>query len=195
MYIENEELDQERLPVTLSLYQSTGQVVYPEQMSVYNHLARRLKDKNILEIGCGIGCGSALLSLNNKVLGTDKLSQNVLFAKALYPWVQFEKHDIVSEIVCGFDITICVDVIEHIKDYRAAISNLLKTAKEVWISTPNRNNLKLGQDRPVNDYHVKEFTPEEMILMIDKKDVEIYRWDNFNRVGLDSTITPLVYKI
>lgn len=195
MYNENKEIDQERLPITLSLYKSTGQVIFPEQMSIYNHLALRLNDKKIFEVGCGIGLGTALMSMNNIIIGTDKLQANVLLSRALYPWVQFEVFDITQEAVTGFDVVVCIDVIEHIKNYKEAISNLVRCGKEVWISTPNRNSPTIGKEAPNNDFHVKEFTPAEMLGMIGKDNVKIYTWKTFSEVDHNTMVTPLVYKI
>lgn len=145
-------------------------------------------------MGCGIGLGAALLSMHNDVLTTDKLQSNIRLAKALYPWMYFEVLNIAKRYCTGFDVAVCIDVIEHIKDYEQAMKNLIKSAKEVWISTPNRNNSSIGQEQSHNCFHVKEFTPEEMFEMIGRQ-VKIYRWDTFEEVEPSTTFTPLVYQI
>jgi 2-polyprenyl-3-methyl-5-hydroxy-6-metoxy-1,4-benzoquinol methylase len=195
LYNENTERDQFRIDVTVSLFKATGEVLFSENKSIYKHLALRIKGKRILEIGCGIGLGSALLDRNNEVFATDKLSDNAQLAKSLYPWVNFNVLDISKISLKGFDVVVCVDVLEHIKDYKSALDNIIKSGEEVWLSTPNRNHPGIGKDKPHNIFHVKEFTPREMLDMIGKENVEMYTWDTFERVGVDSISTPLVYKI
>lgn len=195
MYTENSELSQDRLGITVELIKSTGHALFHEQLLIYQHLAERLKQKRIFEVGCGIGLGAALLSVNNYIIATDKLGSNVRLARALYPWVNFEVHDIAEQSCTGFDATVCVDVIEHIKDYKTAIKNLIESANEVWISTPNRNNPMIGQNKPHNDYHIKEFAPEEILKIIGNKNARIRRWDTFEEVDQSTTFTPLVYQI
>lgn len=194
-YRENTEKEQSRIDVTYNLFKATGQVLFPENKSIYEGLAERLKGKTILEAGCGIGLGTAMLDRHNYVIGTDKLGENVALAKALYPWINFHVCDIAVAIPHGQDVTICIDVVEHIKDYRQAIKHLVASAEEAWISTPNRNNPGHGQDRPNNDFHVREFFPYQMLEMIDRPDVELYAWDTFEKVGVDTMSTPLLYKI
>lgn len=188
------ERNQNRLGITLELIELTGLALYSEQLSIYKHLSTRLKGKKILEVGCGIGLGAALLSKHNDVLATDKLQSNIRLAKAFYPWLHFEVLNIAKLDCAGFDVTVCIDVIEHIKDYKQAMKNLIESAEEVWISTPNRNNSSIGQEQSHNSFHVKEFTPEEMFEMIGRQ-VKIYRWDTFEEVKPSTTSTPLVYQI
>lgn len=188
------ERNQNRLDITLELIELTGLALYPEQLSIYKHLSTRLKGKKILEVGCGIGLGAALLSKHNIVLATDRLQSNIRLAKAFYPWMYFDVLNIAKSDCAGFDVTVCIDVIEHIKDYKQAMKNLVESAGEVWISTPNRNNPGIGQERSHNSFHVKEFTPEEMFEMIGKQ-VKVYRWDTFEEVDESTIVTPLVYQI
>ena len=196
MYIENPQREQDRLPVTFSLLANTGQAIFPENKKIYENLSKILKGRDILEVGCGIGLGSALLERNNTIVASDKLRTNIKIASALYPWVNFKTSDISQTPLEGFEVTVCIETIEHIKNYRQAIQNLVNSAKEeVWIATPNRNNLLHGQNKPYNDFHVKEFTPDEMLEMIGNYEVKLYDWDTFREVDKSSIITPLIYKI
>lgn len=194
-YIENPERDQDRLTVTVELFRRTGQVLFPENLRIYQILAFLLRDKNVLDVGCGIGSGSALLERHNEVVAIDKFPRNIALAKALYPWVNFEVGNVVNDGFARSQVTVCIDVIEHIRDYEKAMANMINSTDVLWLSTPNRNNPGHGQTRPHNDFHVKEFTPDEIIAMAPGCVVRMYDWQSFHEVKGDSIRTPLVYKI
>lgn len=169
-----------------------GFLVWPEQKVIYEQLAKRLSGKTILEAGCGIGYGTALFSLRNRVIGTDVLPKHVAFAKQAYSWCDFELWDILVPTPKKADILVAVEVIEHISNYRTALKNMLAVAPEGYISTPNRNNQSLGQDRPINKLHVREFTVQEMLKLLPKK-TELLHWQTFEKLAPETKITPLVY--
>ena len=73
--------------------------------------------------------------------------------------------------------------------------HLLQSAKEIYFSTPNRNNSDLGQDRPQNDYHVAEFTPQEIKDMMPNVHITILNPYTFMSLDVDTKTTPLVYYI
>lgn len=195
IYSENPEREQDRLPVTFSLLANTGQAIFPENKKIYENLSKILKGRDILEVGCGIGLGSALLERNNTIVATDKLRTNIKIASALYPWVNFKTSDISQTPLEGFEVTVCIETIEHIKNYRQAIHNLVNSANEIWIATPNRSNLGHGLNKPYNDFHVKEFTIGEMLEMIGEYKVELYNWNTFEKVSKESRVTPMVYQV
>lgn len=199
-YKENVQLSQDKVKETFELFHKTGQVIYPENERIYYNLSERINShKHVLEAGCGIGLGSAIMYFsNNNIIATDKKRKTVAFASRLYPWLNFDIWDVsIEPYKTKADIVIAIEVIEHIKDYQTAFNNLLaSTLKELWISTPNRLNKNIGQDNPANDYHVKEFTPQEIIEFAgDKYNVEIFDWSTFRLLPINTDITPLIYQI
>lgn len=93
---------------------------------------------------------------------------------------------------------VSIEVIEHIEAVELAFSNMLKCAtKALYFSTPNRANPRLGQDKPINDFHVQEFTPAEVLKLGPLKDLTVEILDpwSFEAVPMSTTITPLVYKV
>lgn len=177
-YRENPEKDQDR-----SL---DGEVLLPQNEKIYNNLSNLIKSKTVLEAGCGNGLGAFLLAKNaDSVMATDKLAVNVEYAKSVRSKenLSFDLWDISQ---CPYkelyEIVVAVEVIEHVKDYREGIKNLIKSAlQEVWISTPNRNGIS-NKWSPQQEFHVKEFTPQEMVDMIGEYHIEIRDWETFNLI-------------
>lgn len=191
MYTENNEIDQDRVRDTIEHFEKFGYVMFPQNKKTYEWINKKKKSGLVFEAGCGMGLGSYIV---NATLATDKLEKNIKFAQELYPRLNFKTWDISIPRSDKFDVVVCVEAIEHIKNYRQGIKNLITIAtKEVWISTPNRK--ASNENQPTNPYHVKEFTPEEILEMIGDYKVKILDWDTFKEVGTDTKISPLVYHI
>lgn len=198
----NPEREQSRVHEPAELFDKYGYVMFPQQRRIYENLANRLKGRQVLEVGCGNGVGSALLDRTTRqLIATDKLEQNVKFADGLYPWIKFGLWDITRPAPweSKAEVVVAVEVIEHVQDVQAAIRNLLAAAdREVWISTPN------GTDKPrppENPYHVREYTPTEMIEMLTGLTdqavikVRVLDWENLNRLADPEKTDPLVYHV
>lgn len=197
-YIENIEIEQDKAIQICELFEKDNTIMYPEQLKIYHNIAKLIKGKHVLEVGCGMGLGTAILERSVKyILGTDKITKNVIFAKQLYPWIDFGALDISMHIQFKMlDVIVAVEVIEHVKKYEASIKNLINNAiKEIWISTPNRNNEDINNNQPNSIDHVKEFIPKEMLEMIGDYKTEILHWDTFTKLDINTMISPLVYRI
>lgn len=194
----NEPRDQDRAEDLIDNWRKYGYVMFPQQWRIYRQLAERLRHRIVLEAGCGNGMGSAILERAACILSpTDKSPRNVEFARCLYPWIDFRVWDICQP--WGLDkahTVVAVEVLEHVADPQAALGCLIGAAQhEVWISTPNGT----GKPRPPeNPFHVCEYTPAEMLGMLERAgghDVEILGWEDFRPVGPDPAIDPLVYHV
>lgn len=194
------------LPFTegaLDTYAKYGVMMFKQQQLIYRNIIERLRRTDtVLEAGCGIGLGTALMQqrVSTSVRGTDNLAENVKISHSLYPWIRFDVWDIENAspfLPIRFDVVVAVEVIEHVSNASLALRNLCEAAyREVWISTPNG----LGKVRPPdNPYHVMEYTPREMLHMIQeipgKWGVEIFEHEKFTPVGLGDYANPLVYKL
>jgi 2-polyprenyl-3-methyl-5-hydroxy-6-metoxy-1,4-benzoquinol methylase len=153
-----------------------GQAMFQQQELIYGHLARQLAEREILEVGCGSGVGTARLAQTAaSILGTDKLLRNIQFARCLYPWMDFDVWNIHHAGKWRADVVVAVEVIEHVADPAKAMQNLLQaTRRELWITTPNG----LGNPRPPeNPYHVCEYTVSELTAMLQGKYTDAITWD------------------
>jgi len=192
VYIENPEKDQDRVFDTFDHYKRYGQIMFKTQRIIYENIAKRVCAGSILEAGAGIGVGGHIISATTI---TDKLKDNVLFGKQLYPQANWDVWDVATEpYKTRHTAVVAVEMIEHVKKYKKGIENLIASAnKEVWISTPNQ--IATGESQPSNPYHVREFTPKEMLQMIGKRNVQILHWETFEELDDQTLVNPLVYKI
>ena len=151
----------------------------------------------VVDVGSGIGVGANILSQEaDFVWGIDKNEASVNFAQQAFSRVKnniyysaqvtFDHMDILKDTreFLKFDIVVAIEIIEHIYDYKLFLETLIKKfdkrkegyeATEYFISTPNRNNKHIRKDHPQNDYHVREWTQEEMVAVLSQyfKNVEI----------------------
>jgi len=195
-YRENPEKDQDRVFDTYDHFKRWGYVMFPENMKTYQNIAKRVRGR-VLEAGCGMGLGTNIIAHKlgaSNVVATDKLINNIKFARALYPMIEFDVWDLNGNPWKEkFDFVVCIEAIEHVANYKTAIRNLIDSAeKEVWISTPN--GARTEEHCPSNEFHVKEFTPHEMLEMIGNYKTQIFDLD-MNLVEKSTKRHPLIYRI
>lgn len=141
-----------------------------EHMARYAFAARLATGKRVLDAGCGAGYGSAELArAAASVVGADIAAEAVDFARQHYPLrnLRFEQASCTAlpHPDATFDLVVAFEVIEHLADWRALLSEarrLLGPRGQFVVSTPNR--LYYAESRGVegaNPFHVHEFEFEE----------------------------------
>jgi SAM-dependent methyltransferase len=160
-----------------------GERFYPEQYdaSYYEHFHRYIIakefsiNKNVLDVACGEGYGSQMLSMvANKVVGVDINDETIAKAKQKYKETNLEfQTSNISELPFTdhhFDTVISFETIEHITHPEEALKELSRVVKDsgkLIISTPNK--LVYSDERDyVNQYHEHEFYLDEFIQMLRK---------------------------
>lgn len=152
-------------------------------LKAYEEVAKRARDRTVLEIGCNTGYGTKLVSnCCRRIIGVD-LSLNALRVAA----TKYADVNIAYLLVDGFklpfrdgefDLVISFQVIEHISNYKTYLSELkrvLSPSGTVIFTTPNaRVRLDPGM-KPWNEFHVREFIAEELSELLREwfDDVEI----------------------
>jgi ubiquinone/menaquinone biosynthesis C-methylase UbiE len=139
--------------------------------NVLEHLARyklvkERKENTVLDIGCGTGHGSNILSQKfEKVYGVDVSSGAIEIAKK-----KFHRKNITFLVGSGteipfksntFDIIVAFEVFEHIKDWKAFLLEIKRVTKKngkIYISTPNKDIYSPGTKKPINPHHFFEMT-------------------------------------
>lgn len=103
--------------------------------------------KVVLDAGCGTGrFARALVQAGaQKVVGIDSSSSMLKVARCSDHNTNYVKGDILSMPFPNdaFDLVVCVDTINHIASYAAAVAELCRVARKVVVSTPNRNSALL----------------------------------------------------
>lgn len=120
----------------------------------YEHAASLLFDLSILDVGAGDGSGAEVLrkSTGKQVVAIDPAPSgpDVLMTD-------------VSDVPIGFfDAVTCIDVVEHVREDCMLVMELFRVSRRyVFITTPN-----YLVSRAANPYHVREYTPDELIDLV-----------------------------
>jgi ubiquinone/menaquinone biosynthesis C-methylase UbiE len=169
-----------------------------EHRARYEFAKKFVEGLRVLDLGCGEGYGSNMLSeVAQSVVGIDRSTQAMNRAKGIYRAVNltFVPGDVTAlPFKPGqFDACVCFEVIEHILDPKELLRqvNRVLGPEGVFVaSTPNRS-VKVSS-RP-NPYHVKEYTVREFRNMLTAYlrggDVQLYgqfvRGKTYSRIMRD----------
>lgn len=146
-----------------------------EHLHRYHNALKLVKGKTVLDIACGEGYGTKILSKSaNKVIGIDIDNSSIDHAKKTY------KEDNI-EFICGnvtdipllndtVDVVVSYETIEHIdettqKKFLTEIKRVLKESGILIISTPDKANYTDRYSHK-NKFHIKEFHKDEFISFL-----------------------------
>jgi SAM-dependent methyltransferase len=138
---------------------------YRRHLVVYEWIAQRAHGRNVVDLACGEGYGSAVLaSTARRVVGVDANPEAFEHARAKYAGVTFERNMI--ELWQGdVDCVVFLQTIEHIQDPDGMLEHikaLIEPGGVAYVSTPNVLTLApKGQARSGNPWHVREYQPGE----------------------------------
>lgn len=159
------------------LFGASSKRMEDDHVERYRYSARYCYGKRVLDIACGTGYGSHMISAAGaeEVLGLDISKEAVHFAKNNYSNknLNFLYGDIQCELDINFtpDLITCFETIEHVNDWKSAIKSLAKVtngrACTLLMSSPNRkisspSAIRL-EDTPRNKFHVREFLIHELV--------------------------------
>jgi ubiquinone/menaquinone biosynthesis C-methylase UbiE len=140
-------------------------IINDEHLVRYKLAAKLAAGKTVLDIACGSGYGSKILSEAGaaKVIAVDINKEAVAEAEKRYGaedlLFKSGNAEKIEEADETFDLAVSFETIEHLPDaekYLAEISRVLKKEGMALISTPNKD--VFGQKNP---YHLHEFTGKE----------------------------------
>ena len=164
-----------------------------------DHLARYefardfVAGKEVLDIACGAGYGSALLAEAGaaRVHGVDISEEAIGHARELYgsDRTQFDTGDLYAfDPGTRYDVIVSFATIEHVDDHEAALANLhrlLRSGGRLIVSSPNRPitspRARSLDDRPANPYHVREFTVPELCQALERHGFRVAAGDVFGQ--------------
>lgn len=146
-------------------------------LASYNFAVKYVKNKRVLDYGCGTGYGTFKLAEQAiSVIGIDISIEAINYAKLNYSSnnlnfitsSNFEKKNFKEE----FDVVTSFQVIEHVKNeenYLKTIYNLLKPGGIFLLTTPNKKNrLFPFIQKPWNIYHIKEYNETGLKRILQK---------------------------
>jgi len=137
----------------------------------YNWANKICKDKKVLEIPCGMGWGTSLLSLPKFVKGIDISEEAV--NEAIKRYSKKNRHFEVgnmkklSEADNTYDIVLCLEGIEHVDKsigelFIKEAHRILKNDGRLLLSSPQHHT----REHSGNPYHIHEYSYLELIQMI-----------------------------
>ena len=93
--------------------------------------------RKVLDVGCGAGYGSLMLSLvAESVTGVDRDDSAIEIARQLFPGPEYRVLDATDSLPRA-DVATCFEVLEHVDDPAALCRQLIAAAPEVALSYPN----------------------------------------------------------
>jgi 2-polyprenyl-3-methyl-5-hydroxy-6-metoxy-1,4-benzoquinol methylase len=125
-----------------------------QHVARYAWAFRTVEGKHVLDVGCGAGYGSFLLSwVAHEVDAVDRDPAAIAVAQATYDRPRFAVVDGTDGSLPAADVATCFEVLEHVDDPAALCRQLLAAAPTVLLSYPN----PLAAGPQLNPHHVVDW--------------------------------------
>jgi ubiquinone/menaquinone biosynthesis C-methylase UbiE len=149
--------------------------LWQEHINRYFFALRFVPSKVVLDVACGTGYGTELISKTaDLAIGVDISREALTYAKKHYG----KQHNIafVLSDACNlpfrdnaFDVAVSFETIEHIDHseiFLQQITCVLKMNGTLIVSTPNGQISSPRQETPPNPFHLKEFDIKEFTQLL-----------------------------
>lgn len=158
-----------------------GAAFFYEHLLRYLFAAQFVKNKSVLDLGCGSGYGTSILSKEGEakeVYGLDISKEAIEYANKFYKGknITFKVSDVENLAESRkVDVALAFEVLEHIEKQEKFLQGVRRGLKKRGIfivSMPNTNTYPKG-----NPFHKKELTPKEFEALLKKnfKIVKIFQ--------------------
>ena len=146
---------------------------YRRHEAAYRALAPFCRGAVVVEAGCGEGYGGALLRAAgaSRVVAVDLAPDVTAHAAARYPELGVVRGDLHRLPVRPgrAEVVVTSQTLEHLTDqeqFVEACARALRPAGTLILTTPNRLTFSPGLAQPVNPFHTRELSPDELVALI-----------------------------
>jgi 2-polyprenyl-3-methyl-5-hydroxy-6-metoxy-1,4-benzoquinol methylase len=167
----------------LTGYWNTGERLHPffvtnnyvNHLRVYQYIDQFTKGKQVLDVGCGVGYGTAWLARSAaRAVGIDISQKAVNEAFRLYPAGEFLRMDAENMMFPSqsFDAIVSTENFEHLPYQAKHVEELARVVRSngfCFVATPNPE-LFVGQNNP---FHTKENTYAELRSLLSQRFREV----------------------
>ena len=150
--------------------------LYLIHLRAYEEAVRLASGKQVLDLGCNNGYGSAMLSSTAaSVMGVDVSRSAIAAAQQTH-----SRENLTFQVIDGgrlpfddnsFDMVVSCQVIEHISDTKAFLQEIIRVLRRdgsLFLTTPNAEiRLDPGM-RPWNKFHVREYSGKGLADELDQ---------------------------
>jgi len=176
------------------------EVHLPEHRQRYEFAAAHMpQGANVLDAGCGVGYGSAILADRGagRVVAVDLAEDALAIARASFsrPGIRWVREDCQALADAGadgpFDLVVNLENIEHLPDAEAflrRVVTLLRSDGTFVVSTPDRAGMArlrgLPLDlAPANPHHTREFTTPEFVALLERHFASVVpAWQSYDPI-------------
>ena len=146
---------------------------FENHCKVYQFFRDSVSGGRVLDVGCGMGYGSEILSQGSldDYQGIDYSADAVAYAKEYYghlgAFTQMDAHQLNFEDN-AFDWVISSENLEHLADPEKALeekARVLKPDGIALIGTPNKEMFSAGETGSPNPYHIDEFYYADLLRL------------------------------
>jgi 2-polyprenyl-3-methyl-5-hydroxy-6-metoxy-1,4-benzoquinol methylase len=137
---------------------------FQRHLAVYEWIAARVVGLRVLDMACGEGYGSEVLSRSaGSVVGVDANPDAHEHARIRYQRQNLRFERGMVEIFGdpgAYDTVVFLQTIEHVQDPAAVLGHLralIAPGGVAYVSTPNLLTLAPGQEKSDNPWHVREY--------------------------------------
>ena len=151
---------------------TVGDQIQHEHFHRYLLAVRFCEGKNVLDVACGEGYGTALLgTVARTVVGVDSSPEAIAHAGKHYgsKTVAFELAEATALPLddSSVDTVVCFETLEHLTDHDGLLSELRRVLRPdgvVLLSTPDRDTYLAGE--APNPYHLREVNGPELLELL-----------------------------
>ena len=154
-------------------------------MARYRFAAPFVLGAMVLDVGCGCGYGTEYLATvgARRVIGVDIAPEAIDYAHRHYAStdIDFLVCDATSIAVASeaIDTVVCLELLEHVANPVQLLQEcqrVLKPAGKIILSTPNKDVFSPRRSRPVNPWHFREFSRQELINLLGRYFDDLQLW-------------------